>query len=98
MTVHRIDIDPKPEYRKRGDPLFTAYHEGKEICRSPEPFYASCRILLAMGLTGHLEMYGPWLRMSGDIEKNAGYTINNGSREAYRPDKFDALRERNADD
>lgn len=85
MTVHRIDIDPKPKHFGARDPAFTVYYDGKELLRSAMPFYDSCRALLAMGLTGYLEMYGPGLRMSGDIEVNAGFMVNKGRRAAYIP-------------
>lgn len=82
---HRVDIDPRPKYRGEKDPVFTAYHEGKEICRSAQPFYDSCRVLLEMGKTGRLDLYGPGLRISGDIEKCARWTISSGNRQKYVP-------------
>lgn len=73
--THRIDIDPKPKHQNNREPLFTVHYQGKELVKSAEPFYASCRALLAMGLIGYVEMYGPGLRFSGDIEKSAKLSI-----------------------
>lgn len=73
--THRIEIDPKPRHRDNREPEFTVSYNGAELLRSSEPFYASCRALVNFGKSGTLEMYGPGLRMSGDIEKGAKLTV-----------------------
>ena len=79
MKIYIQEIDRKGRFRARRDSP-----DGPVIVvSSRQPLLDAARILKAEGATGKLEMWDvvrPYARMSGDIEKLAGLTIEETDR------------------
>jgi hypothetical protein len=80
MTTHRIIVAQCPR-RKNGsfNPDFMAWYEGKLIvAASREPLLDACRVLLARGLSGPVEMWDrlrSFPRLQITIEIGADLTV-----------------------
>jgi hypothetical protein len=80
MTAHRIIVAQCPR-RNDGsfNPDFMAWYQGELIvAASREPLFEACRVLLARGLSGPIEMWDrsqPFQRMRTTIETGASLTV-----------------------
>ena len=74
-TIHRIDVECIGHNAK--GLVWRVAHEGKVILdKSRIPAFDACRLLLALGRTGKLDMYCDGQhRLSVDIVKGAGLTV-----------------------
>lgn len=88
-SPHRIVIAPVLKVSGaqkccQAGPLYSAAFEDELIIvESTEPFLDGCRVLKARGLSGLAEMWDavrPYPRMTGDIAKAAGLTVEEGDR------------------
>lgn len=69
MTTHRVVI--KPALRNAHRQYFKAFLDGREIVeRSPDPEFAACRAMTAMGLSGPVEFYAPGAASPGLLVRN----------------------------
>jgi len=79
---HRIDIEPI-SLGQRGQ-LYRVHHAGAVLMQSSRnPEFDSCRLLLAKGMVGQLEVWhlgGRFPAMRIDIAKGAGLTIEDSDR------------------
>ena len=83
---HRIDIEPI-SLGDRGHRYCVIYAGGVLIGNTRNPEYDACRVLLAMGITGRLEIWHPGVAYPAsaiDIERGARWTILETERESPR--------------
>ncbi len=77
-TSHRIDIEPT-SLGNRGQRYRATYAGSVLIETSLNPEFDACRALLAMGITGSMEVWRPgatFPTMTLDIERGAGLTVS----------------------
>jgi hypothetical protein len=86
MTTHRIIIEPIA-LGDRGHRYYVSYAGNVLIESCRVPGLDACRALLALGITGKLEMWRPgkaWPDMQLDIERGAQLTVEESDRQAPR--------------
>jgi hypothetical protein len=87
--MHRFDIELL-DHRSRGA-FYRVYHDGQVLIdRTHKPAADGCRALVALGITGPVQMWGNGKhRMSfPDVEKAALFTTSEGEMSGPRVIKY----------
>src|SRR5262245_11383899 len=81
-ACHRIDIEPA-SLGERGRRYLVRHAGAVLVASSRNPEFDACRVLLAKGITGQLEVWhtgGAFPAMGLDITKGAGSTVEESDR------------------